>query len=124
LLASDTTPSSSSGEGGKSPARTRWLDYAMTHFRGSYAPFIRPPFHDFSEKRTMNNTTFLTGSAGVAMAALYGFGGIRYDDRGIAAHPILPQNWTRLRIKGVHYRGKVYDLDTTPEAPGQLLQRG
>ena len=98
-----------------------WLTKAETYFRESYRPFIRPPFYDFSEKRTMVNTTFLTGCAGVVMGPLYGFGGIRYDDRGIRARPVLPKGWKRLRITGIHYRGKVYELDVTPGRAGRLV---
>jgi trehalose/maltose hydrolase-like predicted phosphorylase len=79
---------------------------------------IGAPFNEFSEKLPSVNTTFLTGCAGVAMGALYGFGGIEYDAEGVRAHPALPPGWTRLRITGIHYRGQVYDLDAQPGKPG------
>jgi trehalose/maltose hydrolase-like predicted phosphorylase len=100
-----------------------WGRQATDYFRESYRPFLRPPLNDFSEKRPTNNTTFLTGCAGVLLAPLYGFGGIRYDENGITARPYLPSQWKRLTVTGIHYRGKVYDLDVEQGKAGELKER-
>ena len=111
-------------EKGAKSSGAPWIDRSRAYFQESYRPFLRPPFNDFSEKRPSNNTTFLTGCAGVAMAALYGFGGIRYDNAGIQAKPILPTPWTRLKITGIHYRGDLYDLELSRGKPRVWTRRG
>ncbi|MBW3625960.1 MAG: hypothetical protein KY468_21420, partial [Armatimonadetes bacterium] len=111
------------GPGAGSKSEGEWRKQALEYFRQSYRPFVRPPFYNFSEKRSMNNTTFLTGCAGVGMGPLYGFGGIHYDSEGIRATPVLPEPWKRLKITGIHYRGSVYDLEVTPGTPGRLQKR-
>jgi trehalose/maltose hydrolase-like predicted phosphorylase len=103
------------------PGKKDWMDQATDYFRQSYQPFLRAPFNDFSEKRSTNNDTFLTGCAGVGLGPLYGFGGIRYDEQGISARPVLPKGWKRLKITGIHYRGNVYHLEVTPETSGKKV---
>jgi trehalose/maltose hydrolase-like predicted phosphorylase len=94
--------------------RNAWVNQAVGFFLDSYRPFMRPPFNDFSEKRSRMNSTFMTGGAGMISSVLYGFGGIEYDETGIRARPILPKRWTRLRITGIHYHNRVYVLDVRP----------
>ncbi len=92
---------------------------ALRRFRDSYRPFVRPPFHVFSEKRTRDNLCFLTGAAGVVEAVLYGFGGLRVDPLAPAAErpelePHLPEGWTALRLRGFRWRGKAWDVELKP----------
>ncbi len=94
-------------------------DEAIRRFRGSYRPFVRPPFHVFSEKRTRDNLCFLTGAAGVIEAVLYGFAGLRLEpdpqhpNRPLV-QPHLPRDWTALRLRGLHWRGKTWDVTLQP----------
>ncbi|HEU4753630.1 MAG TPA: glycoside hydrolase family 65 protein, partial [Armatimonadota bacterium] len=52
---------------------------ALDRFREGYRPFVRPPFHVFSEKRTKDNLCFVTGAAGTVESVLYGFAGLRLE---------------------------------------------
>jgi trehalose/maltose hydrolase-like predicted phosphorylase len=85
-------------------------EQALRFFRDSYKDFVRPYFFYFSEKRTTDNYCFLTGCAGTVAAVLYGFAGLRFDEKGLHASPILPPGWTGLEVKGIHNRGRVYNL--------------
>jgi trehalose/maltose hydrolase-like predicted phosphorylase len=94
-------------------------DEALKRFQESYRPFVRPPFHLFSEKRTRDNVCFLTGAAGVVEAVLYGFAGIRLESGKAAADrpavdPHLPPGWKALRIRNLQWRGKSWDLEILP----------
>jgi trehalose/maltose hydrolase-like predicted phosphorylase len=100
-------------------ARLGRSEEALDRFRKSYQPFVRPPFHVFSEKRTRDNLSFITGAAGVVEAALYGFAGLRLEpdpeqaDRP-RAEPHLPPGWTALRVRRLHWRARVWDLEVKP----------
>lgn len=96
-------------------------DEALKRFRASYQPFVRPPFHVFSEKRSRDNLAFHTGAAGVLEAVLYGFGGLHprpaegHPDRP-HLEPHLPKGWTALRLHGVQWLGQSWDVEITPGA--------
>ncbi len=93
---------------------------ALEQFRKSYRPFVRPPFHIFSEKRTRDNLCFLTGAAGVVEAVLYGFAGLELEPGEVAGRPHLrpqfPPGWQALRVKGLQWRGKSWDVELKPGA--------
>lgn len=100
-------------------ARLGRSEDALRHFRESYRPFVRPPFHLFSEKRTRDNLCFLTGAAGTLEALLYGFAGLRLDPDSAPAdrprlEPALPPGWTALRLRGLHWRGRVWNAECRP----------
>ncbi|MCC6731243.1 MAG: glycoside hydrolase family 65 protein [Chthonomonadales bacterium] len=101
-----------------------WRARALAYWRESYEPFVREPFLDFSEKRTMLNTTFLTGCAGVLSGVIHGFGGVRVDEQGLTARPVLPDGWTRLNITGLHGGGRAYTLDARRGMPVVLRRVG
>jgi trehalose/maltose hydrolase-like predicted phosphorylase len=94
---------------------------ARQRFRQSYQPFVRPPFHLFSEKRSRDNLCFLTGAAGVVEAVLYGFGGLRLEGAGERedrprVEPHLPPGWKSLRVRNLQWKGKAWDLEIKPGA--------
>jgi trehalose/maltose hydrolase-like predicted phosphorylase len=101
---------------------------ALHRFRESYRPFVRPPFHLFSEKRTRDNLCFLTGAAGVVEAVLYGFAGLypesskEQPDRP-RLEPHLPTSWTALRVHRLHWRGKTWTLELKPGSPPVWRER-
>lgn len=94
---------------------------ALEQFRGSYRPFVRPPFHMFSEKRSRDNLCFLTGAAGVVEAVLYGFAGLQLEPGSQPGRPKLephlPAEWKALRIKGLSWRGQLSDVEIRPGQP-------
>jgi len=94
---------------------------ALKRFRESYRPFVRPPYHVFSEKRSRDNLAFQTGTAGVIEAVLYGFAGLHpqpdpsQPDRPLLK-PHVPGEWKALRLHGVQWRGKSWDVELKPGA--------
>jgi trehalose/maltose hydrolase-like predicted phosphorylase len=101
---------------------------ALARFHESYRPFVRPPFHLFSEKRTRDNLPFLTGAAGVVEAVLYGFAGLRLEPSKKAPdrprlEPHLPHAWTALRLRNLQWRGKAWDVEMKPGAAPRWTAR-
>ena len=102
---------------------------AYVEFVKSYKGFLRGPYNYFNEKRstTYENMCFLTGAAGPIQAAIFGIAGTGMDyfpadpkNPALTYSPCLPPEWNELRITGVQWRGKVYDLIVRPGKPAQL----
>ncbi len=89
---------------------------ALRLFRESYRPFMRGPFNYFNEKRsaTYKNWCFLTGAAGSASAALWGFAGLDMDyyspEVKHTVKPCVPGEWKSVTLTGVHFGGKVCNI--------------
>ena len=103
-------------------ARLGESDRAYQDFVKSYRPFLRGPFNYFNEKPTevYNNTCFLTGCAGPIQASLFGLAGARMDyfpadpsKAGLTYTPCLPKQWKSLKITGIQWRGKTFDVSVT-----------
>ncbi len=103
-------------------ARLGLSDRAYADFQKSYQPYFRGPFCLFNEKatRTFDNTCFLTGAAGPVQAAIFGFAGARIEyfpkdpaKAELTFHPCLPKAWKSLKITGVRWRGKTFDVTIT-----------
>lgn len=97
---------------------------AYNYWRKSCMPYIRGPFNYFNEKKslTVDNMCFLTGAAGPIQAILFGFAGLKMDyfaDGPISLDQIndfcLPKQWKSLKITGVRWQGKTYDVTITPK---------
>lgn len=52
---------------------------------------------------------FITGAGGFLQAVIYGYGGFRLKDSGLAFNPTLPPNVTKMTIS-VHYLGSLMDF--------------
>lgn len=83
---------------------------AAQRFKESWEPFLVPPYHLFSEKRTIQRTCFITGLSGTLQAILYGFAGLEPTEQDLRVLPRLPQGWSGLRITGVRWRGEIRDV--------------
>ncbi len=109
-------------------ARLGRKEESYAHWRASWVDFTRHPLLAFSEKRLSSRTYFTTGAAGTLQAVLYGFGGIRIDDRPqdgsawtkelkngrwLSVRPNLPNQWTKLTLRGLHILGDRYTLEIT-----------
>lgn len=82
---------------------------AFRLFKESYEPNKRPPFGALSETATGHEPYFATGAGGMLQTVLFGFGGLRFTDKGIIQiDPILPKQWKSLTIKGVGIDKKEY----------------
>ncbi|MCC6442517.1 MAG: glycoside hydrolase family 65 protein [Armatimonadetes bacterium] len=93
---------------------------AARYFEESYRPFLRPAFDLFSEKRTTDSIYFLTGASGMLQSVLYGFGGLSGEGDSLTAKPLLPPAWKRLTIRGLHWRGKRYQLAAAAGGKAEL----
>ncbi len=73
---------------------------AYAWFNQAYRPNRMPPFGVLSETPESANPYFATGAGGLLQTVMFGFGGLRIDDRGIVeGTPLLPAPWTSLRIE-------------------------
>lgn len=99
--------------GEKDKAYKTWYD--------SWKPFVKPPFLLFSEKRNSSRTYFTTGAAGSLQAVLYGFAGLRIDNKKapnaqwsmplknghiLSIAPNLPKEWKKLTLRNLTVLGK------------------
>ena len=95
---------------------------AYAEFVKSYKPFLRGPFNYFNEQpsRFKENMCFLTGCAGPIQAVLFGIAGIKmdyFDNPNLTYRPCLPKQWKSLKITGLHWRGKTFDLTVRTGKP-------
>jgi trehalose/maltose hydrolase-like predicted phosphorylase len=105
-------------------ARLGQPEEAYRRFRASVDPFVRPPFHSFSEKRTRDHMHFLTGAAGSLQTILYGFAGLRMQDSPKPVfQPHLPPAWSGLTLRNFHWRGKRYDVIVRRGQPARVMPR-
>lgn len=56
--------------------------------------------------------THPAAAGGAWIVAAEGFAGVKFNENGIDAEPVLPKNWKRLKFK-IKYRGKKYLIDVT-----------
>ena len=54
----------------------------------------------------------MTASGGYIQNLIYGFGGLRLDERGLveAYPPVLPPQWRSLEFRHLSVRGRLYDV--------------
>ncbi len=109
-------------------ARLGRKEDSYAHWRASWVDFTRHPLLAFSEKRRSSRTYFTTGAAGTLQAVLFGFGGLRIDDqpqegsawskelkngRWLSVRPNLPNQWSKLTLRGLHILGDRYTMEIT-----------
>jgi protein-glucosylgalactosylhydroxylysine glucosidase len=83
--------------------------------------FLKPPFNVRTETVANNAGYILATSAGFVQSFVYGLSGLRIEDSGLteAYAPALPPEWKSLRLKGIHFRGKQYDITIEHGADGK-----
>ena len=83
--------------------------------------FLKPPFNVRTETVANNAGYILATSSGFLQSMIYGLTGLRIDDKGLDAAyaPVLPPNWTSLKLQRIHFRGKQYDITITRNAQGK-----
>ena len=106
-------------------ARMGETEKAYAAWHASWKPFVKPPFLLFSEKRGSSRTYFTTGAAGSLNAVLYGFAGIRIDDKEapnakwstplkngkvLSVAPNLPKEWKKLTLKNLAILGRRHTI--------------
>ncbi|WP_243041950.1 glycosyl hydrolase family 95 catalytic domain-containing protein [Dyella sedimenti] len=83
--------------------------------------FLKAPFNVRTETVANNAGYILATSAGFVQSFVYGLSGLRIDDGGLteAYAPALPPGWNSLTLKGIHFRGKQYDITIEHGADGK-----
>jgi trehalose/maltose hydrolase-like predicted phosphorylase len=78
----------------------------------SYESHLNGPFLMLSETPTNKAVNFLTGAGGFLQQVIFGYTGLRLVDKGLEAKfaPVLPTRIHRLVLRGLHVRGKRYDV--------------
>jgi protein-glucosylgalactosylhydroxylysine glucosidase len=78
----------------------------------SYEGHVRPPFYALAETPRNDAVNFLTGAGGFLQQVIYGYTGLRITDEGLRPvyRPVLPSAITRLMLKHVSVRGKIFDI--------------
>jgi trehalose/maltose hydrolase-like predicted phosphorylase len=83
---------------------------------------IKPPFNVRTETATNNTGYFITASGGFLQTLLYGFGGLRIEEKGLieAYAPVLPPEWKSMTLKNLEFRGRRYDIVIGRDAAGKV----
>lgn len=78
----------------------------------SYRAHLQGPFLMLSETPTNHAVNFLTGAGGFLQQVIFGYTGLRLGNGGLEPQfpPVLPSHIKRLVLRGVHARGKRYDV--------------
>lgn len=99
---------------------TRDVDRWFGEFNGGV---LKPPFNVRTETAGNNTGYFITASAGYLETLIYGFTGLRLQDRGLepAYPPLLPKGWTGMTLKGLTVRGQRFDVKLTRKASGETV---
>jgi trehalose/maltose hydrolase-like predicted phosphorylase len=82
---------------------------------------LKPPFNVRAETATNNTGYFATASGGFVQILMYGFAGLRIQDKGLvdAYAPVLPPAWKSMTLKNVSFRGRRYDITIERGADGK-----
>jgi len=101
---------------GDAPLAVAWLESNFT------SNLIRPPFNVRTETATNNTGYFVTASGGFLQNLLYGFSGLRVEQKGLVAAyaPLLPPQWKSMTLKNIAFRGRRYDIIIDRDADGRV----
>jgi protein-glucosylgalactosylhydroxylysine glucosidase len=85
------------------------VDSLLPH---SYQSWLQGPFLMLSETPTNKAVNFLTGAGSFLQQVIFGYTGLRMGEGGVepAFPPVLPSKIKRLALRGIHVRGKRYDV--------------
>jgi trehalose/maltose hydrolase-like predicted phosphorylase len=101
---------------GDSTSAVAWLQSNFT------SGLIKPPFNVRTETANNNTGYFITASGGFLQNLLYGFSGLRIEEKGlIAAYaPVLPPEWKSMTLQDIAFRGQRYDITIGRGASGRV----
>jgi hypothetical protein len=99
---------------------------SWTYTLRSVDPFVKPPYEQFTEARSGQGVfTFLTGEGGFLQEFLYGYPGLRWRENRLRLDPTLPPQLSGgLRLSGLRWQGRVFDVAVGPAMTTVTLQRG
>src|SRR5271165_104604 len=101
---------------GDTPSAVAWLQSNFT------TGLIKPPFNVRTETATNNTGYFVTAAGGFLQNLLYGFSGLRIEEKGLieAYAPVLPPQWKSMTLKDITFRGLHYDIIVDRDASGRV----
>jgi trehalose/maltose hydrolase-like predicted phosphorylase len=101
---------------GNAPLAVAWLQSNFT------SNLIKPPFNVRTETPTNNSGYFVTASGGFLQNLIYGFSGLRIEEKGLieAYAPVLPPEWKSMALKDIKFRGQRYDIIIDRDASGRV----
>jgi trehalose/maltose hydrolase-like predicted phosphorylase len=101
---------------GDTTSAVAWLQRNFT------SGLIKPPFNVRTETATNNTGYFVTASGGFLQNLLYGFSGLRVEEKGLieAYAPVLPAEWKSMTLKDLTIRGEHYDFIIDRDAGGHV----
>jgi trehalose/maltose hydrolase-like predicted phosphorylase len=101
---------------GDAPLAVTWLQNNFT------SNLIKPPFDVRTETSSNNSGYFITSSGGFVQNLMYGFSGLRIQEKGLvgAYAPVLPPEWKSMTLKDVSFRGQHYDITIDRDASGRV----
>jgi trehalose/maltose hydrolase-like predicted phosphorylase len=85
--------------------------------------FLKPPFNVRTETVANNAGYILATSAGFVQSFIYGFSGLRIDEKGLTEvyAPVLPPTWKSLTLKHITFRGQHYDITFQRDVEGKVV---
>jgi trehalose/maltose hydrolase-like predicted phosphorylase len=100
---------------GDAPSAVAWLQSNFT------SQLIKPPFNVRTETPGNNTGYFITSSGGFVQNLVYGFSGLRIQEKGLVAAyaPVLPPEWKSLTLKNIAFRGQHCDIVIDRDASGR-----
>ena len=100
---------------GDAASATAWFQRNFS--RGT----LKPPFNVRTETPHNNTGYFVTASAGFVQNLVYGFSGLRIENKGLidTYPPVLPPEWKSLTLKNIAFRGNHYDIVIDRDADGE-----
>jgi protein-glucosylgalactosylhydroxylysine glucosidase len=101
---------------GDSDLAVEWLQSNFT------SNLIRPPFDVRVETASNLSGYFITSSGGFVQNLVYGFSGLRLQEKGLTAAygPVLPPAWKSMTLKDIAFRGQHFDITVDRDARGQV----
>jgi trehalose/maltose hydrolase-like predicted phosphorylase len=99
---------------------------AWTYTLRSLDPFVKAPYEQFTEARSGQGVfTFLTGEGGFLQEFLYGYTGLRWREDRLRLDPMLPPQLAGgLKLTGLHWQGRVFDVAVGASTSTVTLRSG
>jgi trehalose/maltose hydrolase-like predicted phosphorylase len=100
---------------GDAPLAVAWLQSNFT------SGLIKPPFNVRTETASNNSGYFITSSGGFVQNLVYGFSGLRIQEKDLAAAyaPVLPPEWKSMTLKHIAFRGQHFDITIDRDSNGR-----
>src|SRR5215210_6738489 len=107
-----------------------------TYLMRSIRPFVRDPFAQFTEARGDKAGAldplagspaynFLTGSGGFSQVFTFGLTGLRWREDRVHLDPMLPPQLSDgVTLKGLHWRGRTFDIEIGANTTTVTLRSG